>query len=156
MKDFVLAAQNIFPNRPLERKRPKSALLFINLNTFMEKNRAWLWTKTIYLFYPTIHLNINVSIFIFIFFLSTCIYFFNPSFKYIFFILYLSISVLSLSLSLLWSKPARITITHPPPPGAAWCIWGPKAKIDYFVLDAKLLLINMNYIEFFLFFLEIL
>ena len=40
MKDFVLAAQNIFPNRPLERKRPKSALLFINLNTFMEKNRA--------------------------------------------------------------------------------------------------------------------
>ena len=25
-------------------------------------------------------------------------------------------------------------------------------KIDYFVLDAKLLLINMNYIEFFLFF----
>ena len=32
---------------------------------------------------------------------------------------------------------------------------GAKAKIDYIVLDAKLLLINMNNIEFFLF-LEIL
>ena len=39
--------------------------------------------------------------------------------------------------------------------GVAWCIWGPKAKIDHLVLDAKLLLINMNYVEFFLF-LEIL
>ena len=39
--------------------------------------------------------------------------------------------------------------------GAAWCIWRPKAKIDYLVLDAKLLLINMNYVRFFLF-LEIL
>ena len=29
---------------------------------------------------------------------------------------------------------------------------GYKAKIDYFVLDAKLLLINMNYVEFFFFF----
>ena len=35
--------------------------------------------------------------------------------------------------------------------GAAWCIWRPKAKIDYLVWDAKLLLINMNYVEFFLF-----
>ena len=33
--------------------------------------------------------------------------------------------------------------------------FGPKAKIYYLVLDAKLLLININYIEFFLF-LEIL
>ena len=40
--------------------------------------------------------------------------------------------------------------------GVAWCIWGPKAKIDYLVLDAKLLLININYVEFFPFFLEIL
>ena len=31
----------------------------------------------------------------------------------------------------------------------------PKAKIDYLVLDAKLVLINMNYVNFFLF-LEIL
>ena len=38
---------------------------------------------------------------------------------------------------------------------AAWCIWGPKVKIDYLILDAKLLLINVNYVEFFLF-LEIL
>ena len=29
---------------------------------------------------------------------------------------------------------------------------GPKAKIDYLILDAKFLLINMNYVEFFLFF----
>ena len=29
---------------------------------------------------------------------------------------------------------------------------GPKAKIDYLVLDAKLLLINMNYIKVFFFF----
>ena len=35
--------------------------------------------------------------------------------------------------------------------GAAWCILGPKAKIDHFVWDAKLLLINMNYVEFFFF-----
>ena len=28
---------------------------------------------------------------------------------------------------------------------------GPKAKIDYLVLDAKLLLINMNYIKVFFF-----
>ena len=28
---------------------------------------------------------------------------------------------------------------------------GPKVKIDYLVLDAKLLLINMNYVKFFLF-----
>ena len=34
-------------------------------------------------------------------------------------------------------------------------IWWPKAKIDYLVLYTKLRLINMNYIEFFLF-LEIL
>ena len=40
-------------------------------------------------------------------------------------------------------------------PGAAWCIWGPKVKIDYLILNAKLILINMNYIKFFLF-LEIL
>ena len=33
--------------------------------------------------------------------------------------------------------------------GAAWCIWGPKAKIDHLVWDTKLLLINMNYVEFF-------
>ena len=32
---------------------------------------------------------------------------------------------------------------------------GPKAKINYLVLDVKLLLINMNYVRFF-FFLEIL
>ena len=37
-------------------------------------------------------------------------------------------------------------------PGVAWCIWGPKAKIDYLVLDAKLLLININYVKIFLFF----
>ena len=37
-------------------------------------------------------------------------------------------------------------------PGAAWCIWRLKAKIDYLVLDAKLLLINMNYVDFFSFF----
>ena len=37
------------------------------------------------------------------------------------------------------------------PSGAAWYIWGPKAKIDHLVWDAKLLLINMNYVEFFLF-----
>ena len=36
--------------------------------------------------------------------------------------------------------------------GTAWCIWGPKAKIHYLILDAKFLLINMNYVEFFLFF----
>ena len=36
--------------------------------------------------------------------------------------------------------------------GAAWCILGLKAKIDYLILVAKLLLINMNYVEFFLFF----
>ena len=35
--------------------------------------------------------------------------------------------------------------------GAAWYIWGPKAKIDHLVWDVKLLLINMNYVEFFLF-----
>ena len=29
---------------------------------------------------------------------------------------------------------------------------GAKAKIDHLVLDAKLLLINMNYVEFFFFF----
>ena len=29
---------------------------------------------------------------------------------------------------------------------------GPKVKIDYLILDVKFLLINMNYIEFFLFF----
>ena len=39
--------------------------------------------------------------------------------------------------------------------GAAWCIWGLKEKIDYLVLDANLLLINMNYVKYFLF-LEIL
>ena len=33
---------------------------------------------------------------------------------------------------------------------AAWCILGSKAKIDHLVWDAKLLLINMNYEEFFL------
>ena len=35
--------------------------------------------------------------------------------------------------------------------GAAWYIWGPKAKINHLVWDVKLLLINMNYVEFFLF-----
>ena len=35
--------------------------------------------------------------------------------------------------------------------GAAWYIWGPKAKIDYFVLDAKLPLINLNYVKNFFF-----
>ena len=39
--------------------------------------------------------------------------------------------------------------------GVAWCIWGPKAKINYLVLDIKLLLININYVKNFLF-LEIL
>ena len=39
--------------------------------------------------------------------------------------------------------------------GAAWCIWGVKAKINYLVLDIKLLLININYVKNFLF-LEIL
>ena len=33
--------------------------------------------------------------------------------------------------------------------GVAWCIWGPKVKTDYLLLDAKLLLINMNCIDFF-------
>ena len=40
--------------------------------------------------------------------------------------------------------------------GATECIWELKAKIDYLVLDTKLLLINMNYVEFLFFFLEIL
>ena len=31
--------------------------------------------------------------------------------------------------------------------GAAWCIWGPNAKIDHLVLNAKLLLININYVK---------
>ena len=31
---------------------------------------------------------------------------------------------------------------------------GPKAKTDYVVLDAKLLLINMNRVDFFFFFLR--
>ena len=31
--------------------------------------------------------------------------------------------------------------------GAAWCIWGPEAKIDHLVLYAKLLLININYVK---------
>ena len=35
---------------------------------------------------------------------------------------------------------------------AARCIWALKAKTDYLVLDAKLLLINMNHIIFFFFF----
>ena len=39
--------------------------------------------------------------------------------------------------------------------GAAGFISGPKAKVDYLVLDAKLLLINMNYVKLFPF-LEIL
>ena len=39
--------------------------------------------------------------------------------------------------------------------GAAWCIWEVKAKINYLVLDIKLLLININYVKNFLF-LEIL
>ena len=30
-------------------------------------------------------------------------------------------------------------------------IWGPKTKTDYLVLDVKLLLININYVEFFFF-----
>ena len=30
-------------------------------------------------------------------------------------------------------------------------IWGSKTKTDYLVLDVKLLLINMNYVEFFFF-----
>ena len=51
-------------------------------------------------------------------------------------------------------------------PGATWCIWGPKAKTEikaffifkydflkfkfnYLILDVKLLLINMNYVDFF-------
>ena len=33
---------------------------------------------------------------------------------------------------------------------------GSKAKINYLILDVKLLLINMNYVEFFFFFIEIL
>ena len=33
-------------------------------------------------------------------------------------------------------------------PRTACCIWGPKAKIDYLVLNVKLLLININYVEF--------
>ena len=33
---------------------------------------------------------------------------------------------------------------------------GTKVKINYLVLDTKLLLISMNYVEFFFFFLEIL
>ena len=36
--------------------------------------------------------------------------------------------------------------------GAAWCTWGPKVKIDHLVWYAKLLLINMNYVDFFFFF----
>ena len=31
-------------------------------------------------------------------------------------------------------------------------MWGLKVKIDYLILDAKFLPINMNYVEFFLFF----
>ena len=31
---------------------------------------------------------------------------------------------------------------------AAWCIWGPKAKISYLVSYIKLLLININHVEF--------
>ena len=31
--------------------------------------------------------------------------------------------------------------------GVAWCIWGSKVKIDYFVLDTKLQLINMKYVK---------
>ena len=40
--------------------------------------------------------------------------------------------------------------------GAARYIWGPKAKSDHLVLNAKLLLININYVDFFFFFIEIL
>ena len=32
------------------------------------------------------------------------------------------------------------------------CIWGLKAKTDYLILDTKLLLINMNHVEFFSYF----
>ena len=34
--------------------------------------------------------------------------------------------------------------------GVVWCIWGPKAKTDYLVLDTKLLLIYMDHVEFFI------
>ena len=50
MEDLVVEAQNIFPNRPAERKRSRSTLLFINLSKFGEKkikNRALPCTKTI-------------------------------------------------------------------------------------------------------------
>ena len=40
-------------------------------------------------------------------------------------------------------SPSATTYTDA---GAAWCIWRPKAKIDHLVWDAKLLLINMNYV----------
>ena len=31
--------------------------------------------------------------------------------------------------------------------GAAWYIWGPKVKIDYLAIDAKLILININNVK---------
>ena len=37
MEDLVVEAQNIFPNRPAERKRSRSTLLFINHGKFGEK-----------------------------------------------------------------------------------------------------------------------
>ena len=37
MEDLVVEAQNIFPNRPAERKRSRSTLLFINHSKFREK-----------------------------------------------------------------------------------------------------------------------
>ena len=37
MEDLVVEAQNIFPNWPVERKRSRSTLLFINHSKFREK-----------------------------------------------------------------------------------------------------------------------
>ena len=52
----------------------------------------------------------------------------------------------------LWGKSP---ISPPKPQGQLDVFGRPKAKIDYLVLDAKLILINMNYVKKFLF-LEIL
>ena len=56
---------------------------------------------------------------------------------------------------LIWDMRAFLIWISHYASGAAWYIWGLKAKINYLVLDTKLLLINMNYVKFFLF-LEIL
>ena len=51
-----------------------------------------------------------------------------------------------------YREMSYLYITNGMHAGAAWYMRGTKAKIDYLILDAKFLLININYIEFFLFF----